>query len=409
MATYNEYLMDQNRLNTAAQATVGASVNPQAALAKLTSGRADTLTPAERKYLNLPATPAPTKAASSLPTSDTAASKTPATYKTATIYDRQGNPVVVYTEGPNAGRSVETGALVLQGEKPGDIPAKPAVSAATQALDNTLANTLKSYGMEGIDKVVAQIRADYPEISQSDLLSLLKNDTRYNKLYTTRFAGNAKLKAAGLPTLDDATYLKTEKEYEKIFKAYGVTNLANRDYYATLIGNSMDAVDVSSRIDLAYKVYKGNPQVKNAFNTFYGTVTDGDVVAAMLDPVTQVPLLQKKITVAEIGGAALQQNLSTSLARASELEAFGVTAAQAQAGYQAIAQGLPTYEKLLEMKYGEDIATVDAQTMLEKTKFKKNAKALQEEQAIVGEEVARFGGTSGRLRSQNRTASQGVI
>jgi hypothetical protein len=129
----------------------------------------------------------------------------------------------------------------------------------------------------------------------------------------------------------------------------------------------------------------------------------------MLDPVTQVPLLQKKITVAEIGGAALQQNLSTSLARASELEAFGVTAAQAQAGYQAIAQGLPTYEKLLEMKYGEDIATVDAQTMLEKTKFKKNAKALQEEQAIVGEEVARFGGTSGRLRSQNRTASQGLI
>jgi hypothetical protein len=375
MATYNEYIMDQNRLNAAAQATVGTSVDPRVALAKLTSGRADTLTAAERKYLNLPTTPAPAKATSSLPTSDAAASRK--------------------ADIPTPAAPVPT------------IPAAPTVSAQTQALDNTLANTLKTYGLEGIDKVVAQIRADYPEISQSDLLSLLKNDSRYNKLYNTRFAGNAKLKAAGLPTLDDATYLKTEKEYEKIFKAYGVTNLANRDYYATLIGNLMDADDVSSRIDLAYKVYKGNPQVKNAFNTFYGTVTDGDVVAAMLDPVTQVPLLQKKITVAEIGGAALQQNLSTSLARASELEAFGVTAAQAQAGYQAIAQGLPTYEKLLEMKYGEDIETVDAQTMLEKTKFKRNAKAIQEEQAIVGEEVARFGGTAGRLASRNR--AQGLI
>ncbi len=35
-------------------------------------------------------------------------------------------------------------------------------------------------------------------------------------------AGNVKLKAAGLPTLDDATYLKTEDEYKKIFTAYGI-------------------------------------------------------------------------------------------------------------------------------------------------------------------------------------------
>lgn len=270
------------------------------------------------------------------------------------------------------------------------------------AKDRILASTMSAYGLEGIDKVIAQIRADYPEIGQEDLLTLLKKDPKYNSLYVKRFAGNATRMANGIAPLSDADYLTAEKEYEKIFKAYGTTNLANRDYYATLIGNRMDAKDVSDRIDMAYKVYKGNPAVKNAFNTFYGTVTDGDVVSAMLDPVAQVPLLEKKIRVAEIGGAALQQNLSTSLIKAQELEALGITGATAQAGYQTIAQGLPTYEKLLEMRTGSDVKTADAQALLEETRLKKNAKAVLAEQAAIGQEVARFGGSAGRLASKDR-------
>lgn len=281
---------------------------------------------------------------------------------------------------------------------PGDLQA---------AKDRILTNTLSSYGLEGIDKVIAQIRADYPEISQADLLTLLKDDPKYNSLYNQRFAGNVKRKANGLQPLSDAEYLAAEKEYEKVFNAYGVKNLANRDYYATLIGNKMDIADVSDRIDMAYQVYKGNPNVKNAFNTFYGTVTDGDVIAAMLDPGTQIPLLEKKVRVAEIGGAALQQNLSTSLAKAQDLEAFGITGAAAQAGYQTIAQGLPAYEKILEMRTGSDVKTADAQALLEETRLKKNAKAVLAEQAAIGQEVARFGGSAGRLASKDR--SQGLL
>jgi hypothetical protein len=309
---------------------------------------------------------------------------------------------IIINQAQIAAKVAATPGLTIDGNKP-----PTPVNDLQASKDRILGSTLKSYGLEGIDTVIAQIRADFPEINQDDLLTLLKNDPKYNSIYNKRFAGNVKLREAGLPTLDDATYLKTEKEYEKIFKAYGVDNLANQGYYATLIGNRMDAVDVSNRIDLAYKVYKGNPSVKNAFNQFYGTVTDGDVVAAMLDPVTQVPLLQKKITVAEIGGAALQQNLSTSLAKAQDLEAFGVTAAQAQAGYSTIAQGLPTYEKLLEMRTGGDVKTADAQALLEETKLKKKAQAIINEQAVIGQEIGRFGGSTGRLASKDR--AQGLI
>ena len=302
------------------------------------------------------------------------------------------------------------GPTPVPGGTPTPVPGGGTVtttSAIDTAKDEILAKTLTSYGMEGIGAIIKKIRSENPEISQDDLLFLLKNDTRYNGEYLARFAGNAILKAKGLPTVSDDQYLKAEREYEKIFKAYGVENLANRSYYAQLIGNTMDAVDVSKRIDLAYNVYKGNPNVKNAFNKFYGTVTDGDVVAAMLDPETQVPLLQKKITVAEIGGAALQQNLATSLTRAQELEAFGVTGAAAQVGYTGIAQGLTNYEKLLEMRTGQDVQTLEAQTMLENSKLVKQAKAIQQESTVIGEEINRFRGTAGRLASKER--AQGLI
>ena len=294
--------------------------------------------------------------------------------------------------------------------QPGVLPrvtVTPKTSPFDAASDTILANTLKSYGMEGVAATIAQIRADYPEISSENLLLLLKNDNRYNAEYNKRFAGNAKLKAAGLPTLDDATYLKTENEYEKIFKAYNATTLATRDYYATLIGNRMDAVDVTERMNKGYARIINTPGVKQAFQAFYSAATDGDILAVLMDPETQFPILERKVLAAEIGGAALAQGLKTSLATANELVGANVTLAAAQTGYSTIAQGMGTYEKILEMNTGKDVKTEDVQAKLEASKLKKDAKAIQEEQAAIGVEVARFSGGPGRFASKDR--AQGLI
>lgn len=275
----------------------------------------------------------------------------------------------------------------------------------TAAQDAILAQTLTSYGMQGMAAVIAKIRAENPEISSEDLTFLLKNDPRYNSEYLKRFAGNAKLKAAGLPTLDDSSYLKAEKEYEKIFLSYGAKALANRDYYATLIGNSMDAVDVTQRLNLAYDRLQATPDVKKAFKTFYSAVTDGDILSAMLDPATQIPQLEQKVKAAEIGGAALAQKLDTSLARATELAAMGVTGAQAQTAYQTIGMKLPTGKFLSEISPEEGINYT--QTMAENIAFKKSAADKLAEERLAGKEIARFGGSAGRLASKSR--AQGVI
>lgn len=286
-----------------------------------------------------------------------------------------------------------------------DLPAPPVVPSQTEAMDKVLVNKLQSYGMEGVATSVANIRRDYPEISSDDLLTLLKQDTRYNSAYLTRFAGNATLAKAGKQTLDDATYLKAEQEYEKIFKAYGVDNLANRSQYATLIGNSMDAVDVSKRIQIGYNRLKADPNVEASFRQYYPGISNGDIVSAMLNPEEMLPALERKAAAAEIGGAALQQELKVSKVRAEELAALGVDKTQAQAGYNVIARKTPRGEFLSQIS--QETGINYGQQTAEDIQFKKDIKAQEKEAALVNKELARFAGSTGRLASKDR--AQGLI
>ena len=169
----------------------------------------------------------------------------------------------------------------------------------------------------------------------------------------------------------------------------------------------MDAVDVTERLNLAYDRLQATPDVKNAFKTFYSAVTDGDILAAMLDPQVQIPQLEKKVKAAEIGGAALAQKLSTSLATATELAGMGITTAQAQAGYSTIAQALPAAEGIYERYVGKNITKEETQAKLESSRLKKNAEAITEEQRAVGQEINLFASSPGRLASKNR--AQGLI
>lgn len=312
------------------------------------------------------------------------------------------------------GASAAGGVNPLTGATPAATPAvTPAVTpvvppviptnTAVTGGDAALANILKSYGLEGVAGTIAQIRKDNPEISSDDLLTLLKTDPRYNTAYLTRFAGNAELMKKGLPLMSDSAYLKAEKEYENIFKAYGTTALANRDMYAKLIGNSMDAVDVTSRLQIGYDRLKADPYAEKAFRQFYPSLSNGDIVAAMLNPEEMLPVLQRKATAAEIGGSALAQGLATSQASAESLAAFGIDKTGAQTGYRYIAQALPRGEFLAQISPEENIQYT--QGLAEDITFRKNVAAQKKQETIVGKEIGRFGGQSG-LAGSKSLASQ---
>jgi hypothetical protein len=316
--------------------------------------------------------------------------------------------ILRYKAGSKSGFVIPVFADGKGGEFDGDEVPGSGAGAEITGGDTVVINLLKSYGLEGIAATVAQIRKDNPEISSDDLLALLKTDSRYNSSYLARFAGNAELIKKGLPTLSDKDYLKAEKEYEKIFKAYETGGLANRAMYAKLIGNSMDAVDVTERLQIGYDRLKADPFAEEAFRKFYPSLSKGDIVSAMLDPEEMLPALKRKATAAEIGGSALAQGLKTSQASAESLAAFGINKTGAQAGYRYIAKNLPRGQFLAAISPEENVNYT--QGLAEDITFRKNVEAEKKQESIVNKELGRFSGQSGTSGSRAfGTPTKGVI
>lgn len=349
----------------------------------------------------------------------------PSTRTTASgnVYDQQGNLVSgsglkTGTGSTSTTKTVQSSVKNTDGSvtitySDGTKTTTPAtVVTLNQPLGGDLSNPafsivegiLKNYDMKGVADSIAKIRKDYPEIASDDILALLKFDTRYNAPYLERFSGNAELIKKGLPTLDDSSYLKVEKQYEQIFKSYNVGSLANRQMYAKLIGNSMDAVDVTGRLKVGYDRLKADKNIETAFRQFYPSLSDGDIVAAMLNPEEMLPALQRKADAAEIGGSYLAQNLTTTRESAEALAAYGIDKAGAQAGVRYIAQALPRGQFLSEIS--KETGVNYTQQTAEDITFKKSVKAQKEEELLKAKEIGRFGGTAGTIGSKSLASQQ---
>lgn len=288
-----------------------------------------------------------------------------------------------------------------------------------------LFSSLSALGLEGLVDVLNNIRTLYPDIKSEDALLLLKYDKRYNEPYLKRFEGNRKRMAAGLAPLDDATYLSNEAAYKKIFESYGLKQFANKERYANFIGSDIAPDEVAARVQLVYDRVQGAlPQVSKALLQFYPELTTQDLMAYTLDPANQLPVIQRKIQAAEIGGAALAQNLGTSL------QATTFTGAQA-APYTNVKRGTIGVETMLKagtdaaeaakasayvadvLPVAENISALYAngykqygQVEAEKEAYLGSIEAKKAREALVGRERAEFGGTAGVLRSQNRALNR---
>ena len=355
--------------------------------------------------------------------------------ETQFIYNNQGLIEEIYTTGPKAGTSVATGNVVFQGPKPADTSAARTdlfnqMTAGTGVgttgggnTDKTTASSekyaglvalLSSYGINKIADMVDKVLADYPESDGDEILNLLRYDQRYNKPYMERFAGNAIRMKNKMPLLDESTYLREERGYSKMFKAYGLTNLDNTAQYTKLIGADVDVDEATKRVSMATdRVLKAEPSTKNAFLKFFPMLSNQDLVAAMLDPEEQLPALERKVQSAEIGGAALRQGLSAELADtttksamysnvqagtigAGTLETAGVAPATAVAKYQTIAGELPTMEKLSSI-YGSTMEQY-GQREAEQAELLGLASAKRKKERLIAREEAQYQGSAGTMK-----------
>ena len=219
--------------------------------------------------------------------------------------------------------------------------------------------------------------------------------------YKARFIANEARLAKGLRALSPAAYIALEDQYQEVMRQYGLpesyyakTSTGVQEGFRKLIENDVSNIELEDRISTAQKrVLNANPEVTQAIKQFYPDISNADILAYTLDPKNAIENIKRKITTAEIGGAAIQSGLQTGLTRAEELRAAGVTKDTAQQGFGTIAGGLQRGSQLASI-YGEDPYT---QTTAETEVFNIAGAqgARKQRQKITGLEKATFGGQTG--------------
>ena len=225
---------------------------------------------------------------------------------------------------------------------------------------------------------------------------------RETPAYQKRFAANNERIKKGLAAIDEAAYLKLEDQYQNVMRNYGLPEsywtrgeLGVQEGFTKLIANDVSNVELENRIMTAQdRVLKANPEIAYALKNFYPDIKNGDILAYSLDPANALKDIQRKVTAAEIGGAALtQEGLTTSLARAEELQRYGVNKETATAGYSTIGAGLQRGSELASI-YGQDPYT-QATAESEVFKLQGQQEARKQRQKVIGLEKSTFGGQTG--------------
>jgi hypothetical protein len=264
-----------------------------------------------------------------------------------------------------------------------------------QSAYDLLRTQFAQYGLQSLVEPLKNLIQE--GVSPSEFTIRLRETDAYKK----RFAANASRINQGLRALSEAEYIGLEDQYQDIMRRYGMPesyykkgDLGTQAGFEKFIGSDVSPVELEDRIQTAQsRVFDANPEVAATLRQFYPGITNGDILAYVLDPKSALPELKRKITAAEIGAGAKIAGLTTGLERATELASYGVTKEQAQQGFQTIADIVPRGGQLASI-YGEPAYT---QTTAEQEVFglAGSTEAAKQRRKLTALEQASFSGTSG--------------
>ena len=335
----------------------------------------------------------------------------------ATIVTQNGEEIEVDSTGRSADGNVPIGTTKPAAKAPVKTTAPTTTTAADATADllarqeaariadadrrdrqsayDILYNQFNQYGLGALVEDIKYLIQSNVSPSQFSL------ELQNTKAYQNRFAANKDRIAKGLSALSPAEYIGLEDQYQNVMRNYGLpASYYTKDAtgkqagFEKFLAGDVSASELEDRISTAQKrVLNANPEVTTALKQFQPDITNADILAYTLDPTQGLESIKRKVTAAEIGGAALQSGLATNLSRAEELQKYGVDKAAATAGYSTIGAGLQRGSELASI-YGESPYT---QATAEQEVFNISGaqEARKQRQKVTGLERATFGGQSG--------------
>lgn len=376
--------------------------------------------------------------------------------ETAFIFNNQGLVEEVYTSGPQAGTSVSTGAIVLQGPKPADTSAARADLFNTLTAGSGVGRGAVTTGGGGTVKATTNtqlIRArlkqlnfpdsiidgsiNFVEAAMDDGIELPNAiDLLYNnKEYTTR--NGVKLSS---PFYSEFTSLKesykgdprftpTPKELmefslgvKSLVSRYGRSSkFADRASLEQYVANGVRITDLDQRFaTAALKTLEADPNEVKTLKALGFINNTEDLADFYLDPKIGQEQFEINAKTAAFGKQALKRagsGITFDAARIKQLAAATSSVEDAEAmaaqGFETIAKTLQPLTKL-EQIYGVGIDQAAIQTQLEEEQFRGTASELRKRRKEQ-EELAfeRRSGTIGASRgyggSLGTTSALGAI
>jgi hypothetical protein len=258
---------------------------------------------------------------------------------------------------------------------------------AQGAARSAYALLLSEFSRYGLESLVSPLQDLIKQgLSGAEFQIALRNTDAYQK----RFAGNTDRIKKGLVALSPGEYLALEDQYQNIMRNYGLPasyytkdSIGTQAGFNKLIANDVSAVELEERVLTAQKrVLDAAPEVMTALKQFYPNINNSNILAYTLDPEKGLEDIRKKVTAAEIGGAALGAGLTTSLTDAEYLRRYGVTKETAQRGYEIIGGGLERGRQLADIyqqpDYTQAVAEEEVFNLPGQAQSNKNVRRLLE-------------------------------
>jgi hypothetical protein len=226
----------------------------------------------------------------------------------------------------------------------------PEEQARRKSAYDLLFEQFNQYGLGGL---VTPLRGLIMEnVSPSEFTIRLRDTDAYKK----RFAANQSRIQKGLTALSEAEYIGLEDQYQNIMRNYGLPasyyqrgDMGRQEGFEKFIAGDVSAAELEDRIQTAQnRVINAAPEVAASLRSYYPDISNGDILAYTLDPDKALTEIRRKVTAAEIGAGAAMAGLQTGVARAEELQRYGVTGEAARQGFRTVAEVAPRGSQLAE-------------------------------------------------------------
>lgn len=317
----------------------------------------------------------------------------PATGDTYALYS-DGSRELLFKGTKEADAAAATAGEELAAEQAATLAAEAKTNEGRSAYNLLFAE----FDRYGLGALVEPLKKFIEEgLSPAEFTIRLRETDAYKK----RFAANAQRVAKGLRALSEAEYIGTEDQYQDVMRRYGLPesyyakgDLGVQTGFEKFLAGDVSAVELEDRIQTAQnRVVNSNPEVAKALKEFYPGISNGDILAYVLDPANAIEQIKRKVTAAEIGGAAIQSGLQTGMTRAEELAAAGITKQQAQQGFQTVAEVAPRGGTLAEIYKQNPYTQTTAET--EVFGLAGSVDAAKQRKKLTQLETAAFSGSAG--------------